>query len=247
MIIVTGGTHGIGRATVELLAREGRSVLFTGRDAEAGHALAAGLPGTCFVSGDVAIETDCLAVVERALALGQGRIDGLVNNAGSGLRMPFAESTSADWERVLAINARSTFLFTRLALAGLREARGSVVNVASVAGKAGEEGLSLYCASKAAVIGLTQALALELGGEVRFNAVCPGQIATRMMARVSADELLRRQLEARIPAGRMGQAEEVAELIGWLLSPQASYVNGSVITIDGGETAGIRSPRAITP
>jgi NAD(P)-dependent dehydrogenase (short-subunit alcohol dehydrogenase family) len=243
MIIVTGGTHGIGRACVELLAQRGETVVFTGRDVQAGQQIAAAMPGAHYVSGDVGVEEECRAVVERALALGDGRIDGLVNNAGLGLRKPFAESTAADWEQVMNVNARSTFLFTRHALAGLRRARGSVVNVASVAGKAGEEGLSLYCASKAAVIGLTQALALEHGDELRFNAVCPGQIATRMMAKVTGNDLVRRQLEARIPAGRLGEAGEVADVIAWLLSPQASYVNGIVLTIDGGETAGIRPLR----
>ena len=245
MIIVTGGTHGIGRACVERLAREGASVVFTGRDASAGTELAATYPQAIYVNGDVGIEADCLAVVERALSIGKGRIDGLVNNAGLGFRKPFADTTGADWDKVMTINARSAFLFTRFALEGLRLARGSVVNVASVAGKAGEEGLAVYCASKAAMIGLTQALALEHGDEVRFNAVCPGQIATRMMAKVTGNELLRRETEARIPAGRLGEPEEVADVIAWLLSAQSSYVNGTVFSIDGGETAGIRLPRVV--
>jgi NAD(P)-dependent dehydrogenase (short-subunit alcohol dehydrogenase family) len=246
IIVVTGGTHGIGRACVETLARDGATVVFTGRDRGAGEQLATSLPQTHYVAGDVGIEADCRRVVDHALSLNNGRIDGLVNNAGLGLRMAFAEATSETWDKVMTINARSAFLFTRFALDGLRKARGSVVNIASVAGKAGEEGLSLYCASKAAVIGLTQALALEHGDEVRFNAVCPGQIATRMMAKVTGNDLLRRQLEARIPALRLGGPEEVADVVAWLLSAKSSYVNGTVVTVDGGETAGIRSPRTVT-
>lgn len=241
MIIVTGGTHGIGRACVERLAPRG--VVFTGRDREAGEALAAIHPGAHFVTGDVASEADCRRVVEAALDLGKGRLSGLVNNAGLGRRMEFASATSEDWDVVMSVNARSAFLFTRHALAGLRAGRGSVVNVASVAGRAGEEGLAVYCASKAAVIAMTQSLALEFGEEVRFNAICPGQIATRMMARVMADELRLRQLELRIPAGRLGEPGEVADVIEWLLSDKASYVNGAVLTVDGGETAGLRTPR----
>lgn len=241
MIIVTGGTHGIGRACVEMLASKG--VVFTGRDREAGEALAAAHPGTHFVAGDVAEEADCRRVVEAALDLGGGRLSGLVNNAGLGRRMDFATATADDWDVVMGVNARSAFLFTRHALAGLRAGRGSVVNVASVAGRAGEEGLAVYCASKAAVIAMTQSLALEFGHEVRFNAICPGQIATRMMAGVMADELRLRQLELRIPAGRLGEPEEVADVIAWLLSDKASYVNGAVLTVDGGETAGLRTPR----
>jgi NAD(P)-dependent dehydrogenase (short-subunit alcohol dehydrogenase family) len=241
MIIVTGGTHGIGRACVERLAPRG--VVFTGRDVAAGEALAAGVPGVHFVPGDVGREEDCRRVVESALARAGGRLDGLVNNAGMGRRIDFATATCEDWDVVMDVNARSAFLFTRFALAGLRAGRGSVVNVASVAGKVGEEELAVYCASKAAIIGMTQALALEFGAEVRFNAICPGQIDTRMMAKVMQDRLRVRQLEQRIPAGRFGRPEEVADVVDWLLSDRSTYVNGAVLTVDGGETAGLRTPR----
>lgn len=241
MIIVTGGTHGIGRACVERLAPRG--VVFIGRDREAGEALAAATPGAHFVEGDVTREPDCHRAIEAALDLGGGRLDGLVNNAGLGRRMDFAQAEIADWDAVMNANARSAFLFTRHALAGLRAGKGAVVNVASVAGRAGEEGLALYCASKAAVIAMTQALALEYGAEVRFNAICPGQIATRMMDKVLADPLRLEQLELRIPAGRLGTPGEVADVAAWLLSDASSYVNGAVLTVDGGETAGLRTPR----
>lgn len=243
MIIVTGATHGIGRACVETLAAAGKQVLATGRDATAGAELVASNRGVTFVAGDVSHESDCRKVVERALELGGGRLSGLVNNAGMSKRISFAEASQADWDEVLAVNARSAFLFTRHALEGLRKGRGSVVNVASIAGKTGEEGLAVYCASKAAVIGMTEALALEFGEEVRFNAVCPGQIATRMMNKIMADPLRKKQLELRIPANRFGAPEEVADVVAWLLSEQSSYVNGTVITVDGGETAGLRTPR----
>jgi len=208
----------------------------------AGEALAARLDGAHFVPGDVAKEPDIRRVVEAALERGGGRLSGLVNNAGMSRRFSFAEATCEDWDTVMDINARSAFLFTRWALAGLRAGRGSVVNVASIAGWTGEEGLAVYCASKAAVIAMTKALALEFGEEVRFNAVCPGQIDTRMMARIKEDELRRRQLEQRIPAGRFGRSEEVADAVGWLLSERSSYVNGTVIGVDGGEAAGLRTP-----
>jgi len=245
MIIVTGGTHGIGRACVEHLAQQGRKVLFTGRDEAAGVSVAAELPTASFVAGDVSSLADCARVVAHAMELGDGRIDGLVNNAGMSRRVAFADAEVGDWDQVMAVNARSAFLFTRLALPGLRAARGAVVNVASVAGKIGEEGLAIYCASKAAVIGMTQALALEFGDEVRFNAVCPGQIDTRMMAGIKTQTVKRRRLEQRIPAGRFGAPEEVADVVAWLLSDRSSYVNGTVITIDGGETAGLRTPRGL--
>lgn len=243
MIIVTGGTHGIGRACVEHLARDGATVVFTGRDRDAGALIERTVDGATYVACDVAVEADCRRAVDTALELGNGRIDGLVNNAGMSSRVAFAASSAADWDGMMAVNARSAYLFTRFALQGLIAAKGAVVNVSSIAGKGGEEGLAIYCASKAALIGFTQALALEFGDSVRFNAVCPGQIDTRMMSRISENPDARRRLELRIPAGRFGQAVEVARAIGWLLSRDASYVNGAVVTVDGGETAGLRTPR----
>lgn len=243
MIIVTGGTHGIGQACVKKLASEGHRLVFTGRDTKAGCELAGRLETATFVAGDVSRESDCRRVVEAALDLGDGLIAGLVNNAGMARRVAFTAATSQDWDNVLNVNARSVFFFTRFALPALRLAGGAVVNIGSVAGLVGEEELAIYCASKAAVIALTRSLALEYGDKVRFNAVCPGQIDTRMMSRVKEDTLRLRQLEMRIPAGRFGGPGEVADAVSWLLSPASSYVNGAVITVDGGETAGLRTPR----
>ena len=245
MFIITGGTHGIGRATAEVLASQGKPVLITGRDEESGAETARQIPGAEFMRADIADEADCRAVAQRAMEVSGGQISGLVNNAGIGKRQKFQSSTLADWDTVMNINARGTYLMTRLTLEGLIAARGAVVNVSSIAGRAGEEELALYTASKAAVIGLTQALALELGHLVRFNAVCPGQIATRMMQAVTADDHRRRTLELRIPAGRLAEPREVGEVIAWLLSDSASYVNGAIIPIDGGETAGLRTPRQL--
>lgn len=246
-IIVTGGTHGIGRASVEALVRAGHPVVLTGRDAAAGAEVAAANHGAVFVAGDVGKPEDCRRVVDAALEIGGGRLAGLVNNAGMGRRVSFAAAEVEDWDTMMDVNARSAFLFIRYALAGLIAGRGAVVNVASIAGKMGEEGLAIYCASKAALIGLTQALALEFGADVRFNAICPGQIDTRMMQKVKDQPELRGRLELRIPAGRFGTPEEVAEVVAWLLSPQSSYVNGTVLSVDGGEAAGLMTPRAWPP
>ncbi|MDR9865126.1 SDR family NAD(P)-dependent oxidoreductase [Pseudomonas baetica] len=243
MYIVTGGTHGIGAATVESLANQGLNVVFTGRDSDAGLGLQTRLPSTTFVVGDVRNEEDCKRVVAKAMELGGGSLQGLVNNAGMAGRKAFHETTQFEWDSMFEVNTRSAFFFIKHALPGLQQGRGSVVNVSSIAGKTGEQGLATYCASKAALLGLTQALALEYGARVRFNTVCPGQIATRMMGGVMNDASKTAALTARIPAGRFATPEEVADAICWLLSPASSYINGTSLTIDGGETAGLLTPK----
>jgi NAD(P)-dependent dehydrogenase (short-subunit alcohol dehydrogenase family) len=243
MMLVTGGTQGIGRACVERLARDGKRVAFTGRDRDAGSVIEHDITGATFVPCDVSLEADCRRAVDAALALSNGRLDGLVNNAGMSSRSTFAESTAAEWDEIMAVNVRSAFLFTRFALSALIDTQGAIVNIASIAGKAGEEGLAIYTASKAAMIGLTQSLALEFGDRVRINAVCPGQVDTRMMKRISDDPIAKRRLTLRIPAGRFADPAEIANVVAWLLSSEASYVNGATITADGGETAGVRLPR----
>ena len=119
MIIVTGGTRGIGRACVEHLAREGARVVFTGRDCDAGRQIEHSVAAATYVACDVSVEADCRRAVDTALELGNGRIDGLVNNAGMSSRVAFAASVAADWDNMMAVNARSAFLFTRFALPGL--------------------------------------------------------------------------------------------------------------------------------
>ncbi|MGY2221354.1 SDR family NAD(P)-dependent oxidoreductase [Pseudomonas gingeri] len=244
MYIVTGGTQGIGAATVAKLASLGHPVVFSGRDQASGEQLAASLPGCTFVAGDVLSESDCRNVVATALQLSDGKLSGLVNNAGMSGRKAFVETTQQEWDTLFAVNTRSVFFYTKHALPGLIAGKGAVVNVSSIAGKTGEQGLATYCASKAALLGLTQALALEYGGQVRFNAVCPGQIATRMMDKVVNDAPRLAALTARIPEGRLASPQEVAEAIYWLLSPASSYVNGTTLTVDGGETAGLLTPRS---
>jgi NAD(P)-dependent dehydrogenase (short-subunit alcohol dehydrogenase family) len=183
--IVTGGTHDIGRATVSLLSESGWQVVFQGRSESEGRELEATRLGLIYVAGDLVEESTIRRLVARAEELGDGRIAGLVNNAAVGVRRRFEDCHASDWGRLFSINARSAFLVTRHALKGLRAGPGLVVSISSVTGNGGEDGLSVYCASKASMIGLAKALAIELGEEARFNVLCLGQIATRMMARRS--------------------------------------------------------------
>jgi NAD(P)-dependent dehydrogenase (short-subunit alcohol dehydrogenase family) len=245
--VVTGGTHGIGRACVEMLGSAGWQVVFQGRSEQEGRALEAAVPDREYISGDITRDETVQRLIAAATKRGNGTIAGLVNNAGVGFRKRFSECDAEDWDRLFAVNARSAYMVTRAALDGLIAARGSVVFVSSVAGSGGEEELSIYCATKAALIGLSKALALELGSAVRFNVICPGQIATRMMARVTGSPALRAAVSQRIPMKRLGEAEEVASTIAFLLSPASAYVNGSVLAVDGGETAGIFGSSSSVP
>ncbi|WP_245465713.1 SDR family NAD(P)-dependent oxidoreductase [Mesorhizobium sp. M6A.T.Ce.TU.016.01.1.1] len=239
---MSGGTHGIGASCVRrLAAQEDALVVFTGRDEAAAREIVSSAANARFIACDVRDEAECRTVVDAAMTLGHGKIAGLVNNAGMTGRGAFEAATLGDWDEIMTVNTRSSFVFTREAMPGLRAARGSVVMMSSVAGLMGEEGLAIYSASKAALIALTWSLALEIS-EVRFNAVCPGQIATRMMAGTLAIPGRRALLESRVPVGRLGTPEDVAEAVAWLLSPASSFVNGIVMPVDGGESAGLKTP-----
>ncbi|HVV89530.1 MAG TPA: SDR family NAD(P)-dependent oxidoreductase [Solirubrobacterales bacterium] len=240
--LVTGGTHGIGRACVDRLAADGWRVAFTGRDVRAGEEVAAASEAR-FLPCDVTDDAALRAAVEEAAALGDGSLAGLVNNAGITRRAAFGDTTVEDWDELFRVNARSAYNATALCLEALRRGGGAIVNVASVAGDVGEEGLAIYSATKGALIAFTESLALELGPAIRVNAVCPGQIGTRLMRAVVDDPERRRAVERRIPVGRLGTPAEVAAAVAWLLSEDASFVSGAALRVDGGEIAGIRNER----
>ena len=239
VVLVTGGAHGIGFACARRLDRGGYAVVIADHDERAGLEAAAQLPESLFVPCDV---TDLAQIEQAALSAshyGNGRLAGLVNNAGRTARTSFDDLDEATWHSLQIVNLYSVYRFTRACLPALRRGGGAIVNIGSIAGLVGEQGLAGYSATKAAVIALTRSLALELGG-IRVNAVCPGQINTRMMAKVRDDPRLLDAVNSRIPLGRMGMPEEVADVVHWLLGSESSFVNGAAIPVDGGETAGIR-------
>jgi NAD(P)-dependent dehydrogenase (short-subunit alcohol dehydrogenase family) len=229
--LVSGVASGIGRATAARFRREGWTVF--GVDREPGEGVA--LPG------DVADQGTWEAAATR-LRAEHGRLDVLVNNAGTNVRATVEELDLETWSRVVAVNLTSTFLSAKHCLPLLRTTRGSIVNVASGAGLVGTRRTPAYSASKGGVIALTRQLAVEYAPEgIRVNAVCPGVVDTPMVRRLAAGESdptaeLRRLAEGQL-LGRLGSAEEIASAIFFLASPDASFLTGAIVPVDGGYTA----------
>lgn len=244
--VVTGAGGGIGSATVRALAARGYAVAAVDRDAAAVEALAADLGDQVLaVAGDVSTAAGAEAYVQATLDR-FGHIDHLHNNAGiEGKAVPLEELDPDDFQRVQSINVGGVFYGMRAVLPHLyAQGSGSIVNTASQAGLEGVPRLSAYVASKHAVVGLTRTAALEAGPRgVRVNAIAPGQIATRMITSLEEQwnpgdaQAVHDMLVANIPLGRYGRPEEMGALVAWLMSDEASFIHGAVITADGGTTA----------
>jgi len=241
LVVVTGGGGGIGRAVVSRFAAAGERVVAVGRDesALAGAVDAAGGSPTaerCDVTDEAAVD---------ALFARLGPVDVLVNNAGMAESAPLHRTTLESWRAHLDVNATGAFLCTRAVVAGMRErGRGTVVTVASVAGRAGSPYTAAYTAAKHAAVGLMRATAAELAGSgATANAVCPTYVDTPMTdrtvtnitARTGRDEAAARgALDAATPLGRLLESDEVAAAVAWLASPEAGAINGQALVIDGG-------------
>lgn len=238
--VVTGGASGIGAATVRLLAREGARVVVADLDADLAWDVAAAVGGSAQAT-DVADRAQVERLVADTVAA-HGRLDVLVNNAGIG---SFGRTPDLDpeaWHRVIAIDLHAVFYACRAALPHMR-AGGAIVNTASISGLAGDYGFAAYSAAKAAVINYTRTLALDHAREgIRVNALCPGLIATPLTAGAAGMPGLEAAWHDTIPMGRPGTPEEMAEAIAFLASDAASYVTGTVLVADGGQTAWTGQP-----
>jgi len=234
--LVTGASRGIGAAIALELARQGMRVVGTATSAAgAGHIRAAlsAFPGC---RGEVLDVTDGPAgeALINAITQAEGSLHVLVNNAGITRDTLLMRMKDADWDAVIDANLKGAFRMTRAVSRTMMKQRyGRIVNITSVVGAMGNAGQVNYAASKAGVAGMTRALARELGSRgITVNCVAPGFIETDMTAALSAEQ--QTALMAQIPAGRLGQAQEVAQLVAYLASPHAGYVSGQEIHINGG-------------
>lgn len=240
--LVTGGASGIGRATALRMAEEGARVLVADRDGEG----AARVAETIRQAGgearaqpcDVTIEPEVAAMVQAARDA-WGRLDCAFNNAGVAPveAQPLAEITPEEWSRVLGVNLTGVFLCLRHQIPAMAAGGGgSIVNTASIAGRIALPKAGAYVAAKHAVIGLTRSAALDHAGQgVRVNAICPGYVETPLASR--SIERRRDAILARVPLGRIGTVEEIADAVVWLLSDRAGFVTGEALAADGGHTA----------
>lgn len=247
VILITGGTSGIGLKCAELFAEKGASVVLVGRDEQKGSAAQKTLrekyptASIKFSKGDVAKIADCEKIA-REVEKEFKRADVLINSAGVYLEKMLEEMTEEDFERVMDINVKGTYFMTKALIPLLKKTRGSVVNVSSDAGLHGNFGCTAYCASKGAVNLFTKAAALELATfGVRVNCVCPGDVLTPLIEAQldkgkTKDEALN-ELASVYPLGRIAASEEIASVIVFLSSDEASFVTGAAWSVDGGLTA----------
>lgn len=231
--LVTGGSRGIGKAIVEELCNNGYTVAFTYKNSESEAKSLAESTGALAIKADSADEAEVVAAVRQAYSH-LGKIDCLVNNAGISSFSLFTDITLDEWNRIFSVNVTGAFLYSReVSRYMISEKYGRIINISSIWGLVGSSCEVHYSASKAALIGLTKALAKELGPSgITVNAIAPGVIDTEMNKALSDEDL--KALEDETPLMRMGRAEEVAKCALYLAGDGADFITGEVINLSGG-------------
>lgn len=237
--LITGATRGLGKAMALALAGEGAAIALVARNRGALEKSAEAVwrtgSGAQVFQADVTSESQ-VQRLENEVTEAFGRVQILVNNAGINIRKQLTEFTLDEWRRVLDASLTSTFLMCRAFVPHMKgTGYGRVINLASTMAHVSIPGRSAYSASKSAILGLTRALALELAPEgITVNAISPGPFATEMNTPLIENPELNRQFVARIPLGRWGRVEEVGQLAAYLCSPEAGFITGTDVLIDGG-------------
>jgi 2-hydroxycyclohexanecarboxyl-CoA dehydrogenase len=234
--IVTGAGQGIGKAIAEKLAAEGATVVVSDLDEATAKATASALPGAVAVRADVTDRQGVQAMVD-GIVQQFGRVDVLVNNAGWDKASAFVDSDPADWERAIAVNLFGVLHMCKVVLPLMAgQGSGAVVNLGSDAGRVGSSGEAVYSAAKGGVIAFTKSLAREMARhQVRVNCVCPGPTDTALFASFAGPKL-REALTRAIPFRRLGQPTDVANVVAFLASDEASFVTGQTVSVSGGLT-----------
>lgn len=243
--LVTGGSMGIGRATAVDFAAKGAKVAVVDLDAKEADQTVALIKAAggeaAYIAADVSIADDCQRMLADTLAA-YGRLDYACNNAGiGGASAPIAEMTPEDWQKVIGVNLNGVFFSMKYEIpAMLKSGGGAIVNMASILGQVGFANAAAYVAAKHGVVGLTKVAALEYAAQgVRVNAVCPAFIVTPMLERagITSNAEIRKHIEGLHPIGRMGTPEEIAKVVTFLCSPDASFIHGEALLADGAYVA----------
>jgi acetoacetyl-CoA reductase len=235
VVLVTGGIRGIGAAIGDRLAARGMTIAAGySRDKEAADLFRETHPGSSVHQGDIGVVEDCERVISEVLGQ-HGRLDVLVNNAGITADKTVRRMTPHDWDRVVQVNLSGAFYLSRAILQHMLDrGSGRIINISSIIGESGNIGQANYAAAKAGLFGLTMSLAQETARKgITVNSVAPGYVSTEMVAAVPQAAL--EKVIAKIPAGRLGEPDEIARVVEFLADPDSGFITGQIYSVNGGQ------------